>query len=71
MIKEEGLLQVSDMDELGSAVKSVITDNSNEFERYQNGEKQLFGFFMGATMKAMGGKSDPKLVKKILTEKLG
>lgn len=54
MIKEEGLLQVSDMDELGSAVKSVITDNSNEFERYQNGEKQLFGFFYGRNNESHG-----------------
>ena len=54
-----------------AAVESVLSEHEDELERYRNGEKQLFGFFMGAAMKAMSGKSDPKMIQKILTEKLG
>lgn len=71
IIKEEGLSQVSDESELEQAVNSVLAENPDELKRFQNGEKQLFGFFMGAAMKAMGGKSNPKMIQKILTEKLG
>ncbi len=71
IIKEEGLAQISDETELVAAVESVLSEHEDELERYRNGEKQLFGFFMGAAMKAMSGKSDPKMIQKILTEKLG
>ncbi len=71
IIKEEGLAQISDETELVAAVESVLSEHEDELERYRNGEKQLFGFFMGAAMKAMSGKSDPKMIQKILAEKLG
>ncbi|MFZ2981501.1 MAG: hypothetical protein WA085_10765, partial [Sphingobium sp.] len=40
-------------------------------EQYRGGKEALFGFFVGQTMKAMGGKANPKVVNEILKKALG
>ena len=67
IIKKEGLAQVSDESALSEAVAQVVANNPDELGRYREGKKALFGFFMGEVMKITGGKSDPKVVKKLLT----
>ena len=39
--------------------------------QYRGGKAGLFGFFVGQTMKAMGGKGNPALVNEVLKAKLG
>ena len=70
IIKKEGLDQVSDESALSEAVAQVVANNPDELGRYREGKKALFGFFMGEVMKVTGGKSDPKVVKKLLTSSL-
>ena len=70
IIKKEGLAQVSDESALSEAVALVVANNPDELGRYRGGKKGLFGFFMGEVMKVTGGKSDPKVVKKLLTSSL-
>ena len=70
IIKKEGLAQVSDESALSEAVAHVVANNPDELGRYREGKKALFGFFMGEVMKVTGGKSDPKVVKKLLTSSL-
>ena len=70
IIKKEGLAQVSDESALSEAVAQVVANNPDELGRYREGKKALFGFFMGEVMKVTGGKSDPKVVKKLLTSSL-
>ena len=70
IIEEEGLAQLSDESALSDAVAKVLEDNPDELERYRSGKKALFGFFMGAVMKATGGKSDPKVTRQLLTDAL-
>ncbi|MBI2258480.1 MAG: Asp-tRNA(Asn)/Glu-tRNA(Gln) amidotransferase subunit GatB [Flavobacteriia bacterium] len=64
------LLVESDENNLKSYVVQVLNENKVEKERYQNGEKQLIGFFMGQLMKVSGGKADPKQANSILRELL-
>ncbi|MBH31318.1 MAG: Asp-tRNA(Asn)/Glu-tRNA(Gln) amidotransferase GatCAB subunit B [Candidatus Marinimicrobia bacterium] len=70
IIEKEGLAQVSDASALSETVAKVLEENPDELKRYRNGKKALFGFFMGEVMKASGGKSDPKVTQKLLTEAL-
>ena len=70
IIKKEGLAQVSDESALSEAVAQVVAKNPDELGRYREGKKALFGFFMGEVMKVTGGKSDPNMVKKLLTSSL-
>ncbi|MCK5848621.1 MAG: Asp-tRNA(Asn)/Glu-tRNA(Gln) amidotransferase subunit GatB [Caldisericia bacterium] len=70
IVKEKGLLQVSDTDSLRKIVSEVLEENKNELERYKNGEQKLFGLFMGQCMKKTKGKGNPKMLQTILKELL-
>jgi aspartyl-tRNA(Asn)/glutamyl-tRNA(Gln) amidotransferase subunit B len=48
----------------------VLADNADKVEQYKGGKQQLFGFFVGQVMKAMGGKANPKVVNERLRSKL-
>jgi len=65
-----GLIQVRDTDALARWVDEVVSDNPTEVERFRAGEAKLLGFFVGQVMKASRGKADPKLVAKLLSERL-
>jgi aspartyl-tRNA(Asn)/glutamyl-tRNA(Gln) amidotransferase subunit B len=71
IIESKGLKQIGSEEELEAVVKSVIDQNPNLVEKYRAGKQNLFGFFVGACMKATSGNGDPKklqmLVKKHLS----
>ncbi|MBF0209600.1 MAG: Asp-tRNA(Asn)/Glu-tRNA(Gln) amidotransferase subunit GatB [Desulfamplus sp.] len=70
LVREMGLEQVSDQDELEAVVNEVIEQNPSEHEAYKNGKTKLFSFFMGQIMKKTKGKADPKVITQLLNEKL-
>ncbi|MFA7243995.1 MAG: Asp-tRNA(Asn)/Glu-tRNA(Gln) amidotransferase subunit GatB [Patescibacteria group bacterium] len=70
IIKAEGLEQVSDEDSVGKIVDKIISENPAEAERYRTGEKKLLGFFVGLVMREMGGKANPQIINKLITERL-
>lgn len=70
VVKEKGLVQITDTSEIERLVEEVITANPQEVERYRGGETKLMGFFMGQIMRASKGKASPKMVNDILKEKL-
>ena len=70
IVKEKGLLQISDEEGLSRIVDEVLAKNSDQVEQYRKGKDKLFGFFVGETMKATKGKANPQLVNKLLKEKL-
>lgn len=70
VIKEKGFEQISDSSAIEKIVDEIIEKNQNQVEAYRGGNEKLFGFFVGQTMKASGGKANPKIVNEILTEKL-
>lgn len=70
VIKEKGFEQISDSSAIEKIVDEIIEKNQNQVEAYRNGNEKLFGFFVGQTMKASGGKANPKVVNEILKAKL-
>ncbi len=68
--EEKGFVQVSDFSFLEEAVAAVLAANPQQVETYRGGKTNLFGFFVGETMKRTGGKANPKLVSTMLREKL-
>lgn len=70
IVKEEGLVQVSDSGEIDKIVESVLSANPNEVDSYKAGKKKLLGFFVGQVMKQTKGKANPKLVNQALKERL-
>jgi aspartyl-tRNA(Asn)/glutamyl-tRNA(Gln) amidotransferase subunit B len=65
------LLQVSDESALGPEVDSVLAAHSDEVGRIRGGEERLVGFLVGQVMKATGGKADPRLVDRLIRERVG
>lgn len=70
IVKEKGLRQISDADEIRAIVAKVIEDNPAEVEKYLAGKEQVLGFLVGEVMKASRGKANPKLVNEILLQKI-
>jgi aspartyl-tRNA(Asn)/glutamyl-tRNA(Gln) amidotransferase subunit B len=71
IVKEKGLVQISDTSALEKIVDDVIARSTKEVESYRAGRVQLLGFFVGQVMKASGGKANPQAVNEILKQKLG
>ncbi|WP_461257782.1 Asp-tRNA(Asn)/Glu-tRNA(Gln) amidotransferase subunit GatB [Treponema sp. R80B11-R83G3] len=69
-IAEKGLLMINDDNAVIEAVKTVINENQNSVADYRAGKEKVFGFLMGQVMKKLGGKGNPDMAKKILTETL-
>ena len=70
IVKEQGLIQVSDEGELIAWVDKVLDDNPQSIEDFKNGKDRAIGFLVGQIMKASKGKANPQLVNKMLSEKL-
>ena len=70
IIKEKGLVQISDTSAIEKIIDEVLSANQSQVADYRGGRTKLFGFFVGAVMKASKGQANPDLVNKILTEKL-
>ncbi|WP_415063485.1 Asp-tRNA(Asn)/Glu-tRNA(Gln) amidotransferase subunit GatB [Bdellovibrio sp.] len=71
VVKEKGLIQISDPAAIEKIVDDVLAANAQTVEDHKTGKKKnLFGFFVGAVMKASKGQANPELVNKILQEKL-
>jgi aspartyl-tRNA(Asn)/glutamyl-tRNA(Gln) amidotransferase subunit B len=71
IVREKGLLQVSDPTAIEAAVRKVIQSNPKQLAEYKSGKEKLFGFFVGQAMKETQGKANPAmlndLVKAFLT----
>ena len=70
IVKEKGLVQISDEGLLEKVVQQVIEANPKSVEDYRNGKKQAIGFLVGQVMKATKGKANPGMVNKMLNELL-
>jgi aspartyl-tRNA(Asn)/glutamyl-tRNA(Gln) amidotransferase subunit B len=71
IIEKKGLVQISDTGAIEKIIDEVLAKNAEQVEKYRGGKQQLFGFFVGETMKLMKGKANPAVVNEILRKKLG
>jgi len=70
VIEKEGLIQISDSNELEALVEHILITNPVEVQAYKNGKTNIMGFFVGSVMRESKGKADPKMVNQILQKKL-
>ncbi len=66
VVEERGLKQTSDTGEIEKVIAEVMAANEDKVADYRGGKDKLFGFFVGQTMKAMGGKANPGVVNDLL-----
>ena len=70
IVKEKGLVQISDSAAIEEIVSEVLTRCSAEVAAYKKGKTKLLGFFVGQVMQATRGRANPKQVNAILKKKL-
>lgn len=70
IVKEKGLVQVTDARLIEEAVEQAIQANPKVVQDVRNGKKEALGFLVGQVMKLTQGKASPKLVNEILERRL-
>ena len=70
LVRERGLVQVSDGDAIEAAVTKVLAANPSEVEAYRGGKTKLISFFVGQVMREMRGKANPAVVNETLARHL-
>jgi aspartyl-tRNA(Asn)/glutamyl-tRNA(Gln) amidotransferase subunit B len=61
---------VSDEAELAPVIEAVIAANPEQVETYRGGKEGVLGFLVGQVMRETQGKADPKVVNRLLRERL-
>ncbi|HEY3544442.1 MAG TPA: Asp-tRNA(Asn)/Glu-tRNA(Gln) amidotransferase subunit GatB [Gaiellaceae bacterium] len=61
---------VSDESELGPVIDAILAANPGQVATFRGGKEGVLGFFVGAVMRETQGKADPKVVNRLLREKL-
>ncbi len=70
IIKEQGLSQISDTQEIEETITRVIADNPKALADFKAGKEQAVKFLVGQVMKATGGRANPQLANDSLKKKL-
>lgn len=70
IVERLDLTQVSDSSAIEKVIDEIIARSTAQTDQYRAGKVQIFGYFVGETMKAMKGKANPKVVNEILKAKL-
>jgi aspartyl-tRNA(Asn)/glutamyl-tRNA(Gln) amidotransferase subunit B len=70
LVKEKGLVQISDEGPILGAVAKVLAENPAQVATYRGGKTATFGWFVGQVMKALGGKGNPGVVNRLLRDAL-
>ena len=68
IVKEKGLVQISDEGEIKKIVEDVVNNNPQSIVDYKAGKDRALGFLVGQVMKQSKGKANPGMVNKLLLE---
>ncbi len=70
IVKEKGLIQMSDEGELVALVREIIEANPEQARQYREGKTKVIGFFVGQLMQKTRGKANPQLANKLFGREL-
>ena len=68
LIKDQGLEQISDTNEIEQVIRIVLNENQEQRDQYLAGKEQVLGFLIGKVMQKTQGKANPKLVNDLMVE---
>lgn len=68
LIKEQGLEQISDTNEIKQVITTVLNENQEQKDQYLAGKEQVLGFLIGKVMQKTQGKANPKLVNDLMVK---
>lgn len=70
IVKEKGMVQISDAGEITGIVDKVIADNPQSVADFKAGKEKAIGFLVGQIMKQTKGRANPEMVNSLLRERL-
>lgn len=70
LVRERGLVQVSDTGAIEAVVAGVLAAHPAEVEAFRGGKDRLISFFVGQVMREMRGKANPAMVNEVLARQL-
>ena len=71
IVEKKGLRQISDTSQLDTIIEETLSENPAAVEDLKQGKKKAFGFLVGQVMRKTKGKANPKIINRMLKEKLG
>ncbi|HEY3423529.1 MAG TPA: Asp-tRNA(Asn)/Glu-tRNA(Gln) amidotransferase subunit GatB [Negativicutes bacterium] len=70
VVKEKGLVQISNADEIIAIVEAVLAANPQSVVDFKAGKEKAMGFLVGQIMKQTKGRANPELVNQLLRERI-
>jgi aspartyl-tRNA(Asn)/glutamyl-tRNA(Gln) amidotransferase subunit B len=70
IVKEKGLVQISDEGTLLKIIAEVLDANPQSIEDFKSGKGKAVGFLVGQLMKATKGQANPQMVNQLLQQEL-
>ncbi len=70
IVKEKGLMQISDESAIKEVVDRVVEANPQSVADYKAGKDRALGFLVGQCMKELKGKGNPQIINKLVLEHL-
>ncbi|WP_066367052.1 Asp-tRNA(Asn)/Glu-tRNA(Gln) amidotransferase subunit GatB [Neobacillus fumarioli] len=70
IVKEKGLVQISDEGTLLKIISEVLDHNPKSIEDFKGGKAKATGFLVGQIMKATKGQANPQMANKLLLQEL-
>ena len=70
IVKERGLVQMSDEGELAALVTEIVAANPAQAEQFREGKTKVLGFFVGQLMQKTRGQANPQLANQLFTREL-
>ena len=70
IVKERGLLQMSDEGERAARVTELVAANPDQAQQFREGKTKVLGFFVGQLMQKTRGQANPQLANQLFTREL-
>ena len=65
IVKEKGLVQMSDAGELNAFVQEIIDANPDQVQQFREGKTKVIGFFVGQLMRKTKGQANPQMANEL------
>ena len=70
IVKEKGLVQMSDEGQLVALVQEIIAANPDQVQQFRDGKSKVIGFFVGQLMQKTKGQANPQMANQLFLKEL-
>ncbi len=70
IVKEKGLVQMSDEGQLVALVQEILAANPEQVQQFRDGKTKVMGFFVGQLMQKTKGQANPQMANQLFMQEL-